>query len=870
MPESEQTLPSASQANEETIASDSTNARLQKQLSTLETLHQIGAALTSTLETNAVLQMIVEHAAELVGAESSSVLLLEPDTQDLVFQVAVDAAAEKRVPKGLGIVGRVLHKNKAEIINDVSSDPDHYPEIGRDVGTQIDSILAVPLTTDDEKIGVVACINKQEGMFDKHDLKMLTIFTYHAAIALKNARQYEQIQQEIAHRKMTEAALRENEAHLRLLVETAPDAILVAGRSGQILHANSAMVEIFGYSREELLQMEIEDLIPPRFKKRHKGKRESYFDKPIARPLQAGIKLFGMHKTGREFPVDINLSPIQTKTGWEVISIIRDITTEKIAEKALKHYNKRLQILHSLDLAILDAHSPQEIAQVALEHVAQLISCDRLSVATFDLETQSATILSAYSKMPSGLKTGAVVPMKAFAKRTTLQTQDIIVVDLTRKKELSELEQILLQDGIHNYINLPLHAQSEVIGSFNIGFAQSHEATPEQMEVLQEVATQLSVAIYNTSLLKEVTHHAENLEKRVNKRTEELQAALTSTEALFKIASSLITVANLESVLKSIVEDVATALVANRILLFVLDTTTKKILHSIRGGRGRHLIGRTGYAELQKGLSGWVLNEGKPAFSPKEQLDYREMPDIQQQRLDNQGGSIVVVPLRHRDEIFGTMTAVNLPEERDFTQPDIDFMVAVAHQASLAIANAQLFEALQKLATTDELTGIHNRRHLFELGNQEFARARRYSSTLSAIMLDIDHFKQINDTFGHATGDQVLRALAQGCIMKIRDIDIAGRYGGEEFTVLLPTTSRSEAWDVAERLRACVEKYPIQTERGEISITISLGVAELNAEIPDLAALLDRADTALYDAKQNGRNQARMYDPATGNEWGIP
>ena len=172
-------------------------------------------------------------------------------------------------------------------------------------------------------------------------------------------------------------------------------------------------------------------------------------------------------------------------------------------------------------------------------------------------------------------------------------------------------------------------------------------------------------------------------------------------------------------------------------------------------------------------------------------------------------------------------------------------------------------EQLAYLATHDALTGVANRRHFFELAERELNRAQRYGQPVSAIMLDVDHFKKVNDTYGHAIGDQVLRAAAERCSENIRDIDILGRYGGEEFAIVLPATDLTVAQIVAERLRRCIADAPVPTDKGDLTVTISLGVAS-NAQgqddEEDVAALLNRADAAMYAAKQAGRNRVAVID----------
>jgi diguanylate cyclase (GGDEF)-like protein len=143
-----------------------------------------------------------------------------------------------------------------------------------------------------------------------------------------------------------------------------------------------------------------------------------------------------------------------------------------------------------------------------------------------------------------------------------------------------------------------------------------------------------------------------------------------------------------------------------------------------------------------------------------------------------------------------------------------------------------------------------------ELAAFQLATARRFRQPLSALMLDVDHFKSVNDRFGHAVGDQVLRALADRCRTALRSIDILGRYGGEEFAILLPGTPQHPAASVlAERIRGRICESPVHTDAGNIPITVSVGVAGMLDESHDLGELLKRADQSLYLAKQQGRNR---------------
>jgi diguanylate cyclase (GGDEF)-like protein/PAS domain S-box-containing protein len=173
-------------------------------------------------------------------------------------------------------------------------------------------------------------------------------------------------------------------------------------------------------------------------------------------------------------------------------------------------------------------------------------------------------------------------------------------------------------------------------------------------------------------------------------------------------------------------------------------------------------------------------------------------------------------------------------------------------------AQKQQQESLRELATLDGLTGSYNRRHVEEILGRELDRAERHGRPLTLAMMDVDHFKRINDTYGHQVGDEVLREISERCQRTIRLNDVFGRYGGEEFVVVFPEISLEDARVVAERLRATVAERPIVVGEHSLGVTVSIGLAAF-AQGQDLRLLFQRADVALYAAKQGGRNLVRVW-----------
>jgi len=210
--------------------------------------------------------------------------------------------------------------------------------------------------------------------------------------------------------------------------------------------------------------------------------------------------------------------------------------------------------------------------------------------------------------------------------------------------------------------------------------------------------------------------------------------------------------------------------------------------------------------------------------------------------------------LSSQGKVLGTF-AVYHREPRSPQAGDIERIGFAVNLAALAIENRFSHDELERRAYSDYLTGLANRRYFLEKAENELARARRYGEELSILMLDVDHFKQVNDRYGHKVGDIVLQKLAEVCRSTLRDVDIIGRLGGEEFAVLLPKTGSVQAMEAAERLRTALAAAQVNQDNAiSLHFTASLGVATFSKEDTHFDSLLNRADKALYKAKNWGRN----------------
>ena len=248
------------------------------------------------------------------------------------------------------------------------------------------------------------------------------------------------------------------------------------------------------------------------------------------------------------------------------------------------------------------------------------------------------------------------------------------------------------------------------------------------------------------------------------------------------------------------------------------------------------------------------LDRNDQALDPK-QIDnipeFRGLWQAEKEQLTNSGLGILY-PLKSRDRLICILALGQKRVARIFSHEDLELVRAMANQAGIIVENAQLFTQANTRANTDELTGLYNHRHFHERLEQEIARGSRFGNTFSLIMMDIDLFKSYNDIYGHLAGDQVLRRVGHYLASSIRSIDMAFRYGGEEFTIILPEARLDDAFKVAERIRKTIES---KSSSRSMPITMSVGVANWPNDGVMKEEIIGRADAALYRAKQMGRNR---------------
>jgi diguanylate cyclase (GGDEF)-like protein/PAS domain S-box-containing protein len=344
--------------------------------------------------------------------------------------------------------------------------------------------------------------------------------------------------------------------------------------------------------------------------------------------------------------------------------------------------------------------------------------------------------------------------------------------------------------------------------------------------------------------ISDVTKHV-NTEQAAEKAKMQAQAL---KQALEDLSSQL----ELSQVLRRILVSLKTVLDFDSATLFLKEQDRFKVVAARGFDNTSRLINKTFPA------TDLLLREIQTVNAPIILEDAQNDPRFKQWEGSEYVRGWMGVPLFRHDEFIGLMTIDN-HKPAAYTQEDASLALSFANSAAIVIENARLFDQTQQMALTDTLTGVYNRRYFYELALKEFARSKRYQDPLSIIMIDIDHFKNVNDRYGHLAGDQVLMQFVQRIQNELRASDVLARFGGEEFIILLPETNLGDATQVAERLREVTSQYPFLLVTAQTFITISLGVSCFKFTTISLDQLIDESDKALYEAKQFGRNRVRSW-----------
>ena len=327
----------------------------------------------------------------------------------------------------------------------------------------------------------------------------------------------------------------------------------------------------------------------------------------------------------------------------------------------------------------------------------------------------------------------------------------------------------------------------------------------------------------------------------------------TEVTVFHELGKALTSSLQLDQVLRTIMEKINEVLRPDTWSLLLMDTDKQELYFQIATGKGAEKL-KDVRIKVGQGLAGWVAEAGKAVVVPDTSQDSRFFSQVDT-TTKMETRSIVAVPVRFREQCLGVIELINCVGPEGFSARDLALLEALADYAAIAIENARHVQRIHELTITDDCTSLYNARHMNFMLDTEIYRSHRYAFEFSLIFIDLDHFKQINDTHGHLMGSKLLAEIGAAIKDKCRLIDLAFRYGGDEFVILLPQTSKENAMGVARRLHKLIRETKWLAEPGlNVNITASVGVASYPTDSRTKAELLHLADDAMYLVKNTTRD----------------
>jgi diguanylate cyclase (GGDEF)-like protein len=525
------------------------------------------------------------------------------------------------------------------------------------------------------------------------------------------------------------------------------------------------------------------------------------------------------------------------------------------ASKALDNLKAKAEALNPFDgsdgRVVLEAISDDErfghlvASAIELEkellHITRLIrqSLSAYTVSLFLTEKEGALVLKAFdSKTEYILKDKKIEIGKGYVGWIGKERIPLIISEI--KGGYEALGYYIKDTGVKSFIGIPLLDHGLFVGVLVADSQKESAFSKREEEILEGFGIQV------IHLLKKA------------KVDQQIDISARGVRTLHGISSILSSTLNLKEIGEKLVElsNLIVPYDQGGVLLYDEDRGEMELL-SAKNWDG---IAEGSRFPTEKSLVGWIVQNRQPLLLSDLKERGEKTPIFPE--INIKVRSFLGLPLDIKGERLVGVFALSSMEPGVFTTHHSHLLSIICNQAAVSIANAKLHLKMEMMAITDGLTGLLNHRRFQERFSEELRRIERHPEPLSLILADIDHFKRINDTYGHPKGDEILKRLAGILKRMVRDIDIVARYGGEEFAIILINTEREGAYRLAERIRKTIEKRPFtlkQVQERNISVTLSLGIASYPRDGKVKEDLISRADVALYRAKGEGRNRTCLY-----------
>ena len=509
---------------------------------------------------------------------------------------------------------------------------------------------------------------------------------------------------------------------------------------------------------------------------------------------------------------------------------LEDINTQS---KKIKNYAKVNTRLKGIEKVIELMSSNLEVEETYQELLN--LSCNLLEVGA------GGFMLRPKDKVKTGLELRVMrgLGRKHFVKLDINQGQgclgelynskeESLLIDLKEHREKFDAE-LFLEDGFRSMLAIKIKLDDKRTGIIFFLHYDDGFFTKQDKRMIR------SIIDYAPLMLNK----AEVFEK--------MERNVAGLSTLQRTSNTINSTLDLEEVFELTVDVVMGTMGVSIAGLFLLDNETNKL--ELVSSSGIPSEEEERIISISRILSKSSIKNDKEIIKDKIDDDFIDRFDLKRIK------SIVCIPLKVRGKAIGTINAAQIEFARNFKEADKRFLTTLANQIAIAIENARMYNQMQELATKDGLTKLYNHSYFQEVLDREIEDAERHQTPLSLLMMDIDKFKDFNDTYGHQVGDEVLKELAKLLKKEVRSVDTVARYGGEEFSIVLPGTDEAEAYRVATRINEEVRNMIVSYEDLELNVTISIGVASYDLG-SNKKELINQADQACYVAKNSGRDQA--------------
>jgi diguanylate cyclase (GGDEF)-like protein len=538
-------------------------------------------------------------------------------------------------------------------------------------------------------------------------------------------------------------------------------------------------------------------------------------------------------ENGKKNTFDLTISPLRSARGLLQgrVIVLHNISRERALLDVEQHHVRQMEMLNAITHATLTTLNLEQLLQILAESLGKLFEADDAFLTLWDAEKERGIPAAANGPFRDIFSDFKAMPGELTMTESVLRAGHVLVVeDIAHTTYMAP--RIARDFATRSLMALPLIANSQKLGAVLIGYDTIHHFAEDEIALGEQAAGQVALAIAKVQLYENVRQHSAQLE------------ALQSISQV--VASSL----DLKKIFETIVKVLQVAFGYRYISIYSLEG--EKLLLEAQAGYSEETIFKE--LTITRGILGRTVRTRRPQFvrNVADDADFL--------RATSEVESEICIPLLKEQTVLGTLN-VESTAQLALTETDLNLLITFGNQVVAAIANAQLYVEIQRLAIQDELTGLYNRRGFFEIGRHEFERAVRFKRPLCVLFMDVDEFKAFNNVYSYAVGDQVLRSLGYCLKERSREVDLIGRYGGDEFVILLPETDLEHAVVAAERLRQLVESVRVPAGELAVGFTVSIGVCQHTPDLASLEELIDSGGKALQEAKRMGRNRVATHSP---------